>query len=326
MLMSEFVWRVCRSLLGLLVAVAAMAACSADVDPNPSPAANGAPARGPEHEPVLDPQTVALADPHAATSPLAGYRPGAAKDQIIDRARELVGNACMRGFGFAPPAPGWAHVNFDFNAFSLWARYGIWDPIAAETGYLPPMSFDESKRYVPPFTGEANQVYSGEVKEYNGRPVPAAGCSGEMTRTVMQPTGARQDLAGFLGDLDEEAMRRSAQDSRVVPLVAAWRDCMKQHGWDYEDPMAPFSYWNQPPRRGADKYVKAGDISTEEKASARDDLGCKRSTMLLGTWLAADVAYQHLIVERESERLREYSQYMDKVLANANRIITEGVR
>jgi hypothetical protein len=65
-------------------------------------------------------------------------------------------------------------------------------------------------------------------------------------------------------------------------------------------------------------------ISEEEKRNARADLRCKRSTGLLGTWLAADIAYQHAIIEREGERLRDYGRIVEKVVEISNRIIAAG--
>lgn len=277
-------------------------------------------AGSPEGEPALDPSIVAGADPHGVPAPLERYRLDEADVEVINRARELVGNECMRRFGFAP-ATGWAQPPFDAHAYTFWSRYGLWDPVSADTGYLPPAHFDEPRPRVPPFTGDAGRVHAGKVKEYRGRPVPEGGCAGQAHRVVAESWRAAEGIPNLVEKLDGEALERSLGDSRVLPLLDLWRECMSERGWDYEDVTSPFLHWSQASRRGTDKIVELGDITGDEKRSARDDIACKKSTGLLGTWLAADVAYQQEIVQRERERLDDYSEYWHKVLVNANRIV-----
>jgi hypothetical protein len=166
----------------------------------------------------------------------------------------------------------------------------------------------------------AGNVYLGGVKKVNGQDVPDGGCQGEEFRAVVTAAVPANVDKHYLPNLDDEALSRATQDARVAKLIGDWKACMKAAGWSYADPKDPFDYWST--RRGNDKNHAV--ISAEEKNSARDDLGCKKSTKLLGTWLAADVAYQQAIVEREGDRLREYKQVTDRMLDNANRIISSG--
>jgi hypothetical protein len=317
--------RLCDFLVGALVVAGALTGCTNSSDGGSTSPGVKATQSVASEEPPLDPAIVSVADPRAVRRPLAERRLAPARIEIINRARELAGDACMRQFGFTP-APNWTHTTFDPHAFALWSRYGLWDPIATETGYLPPDHFDRKGQDLPPYTGEAKQVYAGKIREYAGRPVPEGGCAEEASRVVMPPADVTEGIPNLVDDLDREAQERTRQDSRVLPLLDAWRDCMRDSGWEYEYVSSPFMYWNEPPRRGIDQNVESGDISSDEKRSARDDLACKKSTGLLGTWLAADIAYQHEIVKREGRRLVEYSRYWDKVLTNANRIISEGGR
>jgi hypothetical protein len=236
----------------------------------------------------------------------------------------------MNQFGFAVPAPGWSNSKIDFTALARWSKYGIWDPIAADVGYLFPGSINTDSS-PPPFLGDAEKVYFGQLSAYQGRPVPQGGCAADADRKVIQVVvtpvqGTQKSLSAFVSDLDHEALVLSRQDSRVVPLMEAWRSCMKKSGWDYLDVQAPFDYWSQPPRRGADPHIEPDDISNEEKTSARDDLACKHSTGLLGTWLAADMAYEQRLVDRDGEKLRELVSTQDKILVNANKVIANGGR
>lgn len=270
-------------------------------------------------EPDLDPTIIASADPRNTARPLDAYAPTDEATRLVNRARIIVGDRCMARFGFQPE-PGWQPEGT--APLRTWARYGLWDPAPAEEhGYMPPP--DPNQMTNPPIrfmeSQDAINVYLGDVTQYAGQEVPPGGCQGEELRAVF---GSESELAqsGYVADLDREALIRAAQDSRVVPLMDAWRECVKAAGWEYADVMAPFAYWST--RRGEDKWVTV--ISEEEKQSARADIQCKTSTGLLGTWLAADIAYQNAIIEREGERLREWAQAIDRRVGRANEILAEG--
>lgn len=268
-------------------------------------------------EPELDPLIVASADPGNTARPLDAYAPSDEAMKVVSRARIVVGDKCMARFGFQP-MPGWQPEGA--TPLLTWARYGLWDRAAVdERGYQPPPVPDANPmpaRFIPP---EAASVYFGEVREYDGQEVPAGGCQGEEIETLY---GSEEEFAEahLAVDLDQEALTRAAQDSRVIKLMPAWRDCMKAAGWGYADVMAPFDYWST--RRGDDKQQPV--VSEEEKQSARTDVDCKLSTGLLGTWLASDIAYQQAIVERDGERLREFTLAVDRRVDRANDIIAQG--
>jgi len=271
----------------------------------------------PGGEPALDPAIVAAADPGGTGRPLDAF--GNASDSVrqVSRARMIVGDRCMRAFGFEPD-PAWVPEGADSRIH--WDRYGLWDARAAATrGYEAPQAPSRNPSPVRFLSPEAISVYLGEITEYRGQKVPAGGCQGEEYRALMRDVPATLDQ-DYLEKLDREALTRSQQDSRVAKLLTAWQQCMKASGWDYTAVRQPFEEWAT--NRGRDQRNPV--VSDEELRSARDDLACKQETKLLGTWLAADVAYQKVIVERESTGLREYQRVGDTMLANANRIIAEG--
>jgi hypothetical protein len=268
-------------------------------------------------EPALDQATVAAADPKSTATPFGAYVWDDPSARAISRARIIVGDRCMRRYGFSP-VPGWQPE----GAIPLvtWSRYGLWDRALAERGYYGPEVNGGNPYPVRYLGADATGVYFGTVKEFNGEPVPDGGCQGQEFALVMKAAGMSDVDPKYVGNLDQEALARATQDPRVVSLVDDWKGCMKNAGWDYADVRAPFGYWST--RRGNDK--RQAVISEEEKRSARTDLECKRSTGLLGTWLGADIAYQKAIVEREGERLRAYKHVMDGLLANANKVIADG--
>lgn len=303
-----------------LAVLAALATASCTANDADSPAAVGkkqatfAPLPG-GNKPPLDPKIVAAADPRQVTMPLSAYSLDDAGARIVSRARIIVGDKCMAAYGFAPLA-GWKPEGAVTD--NDWARWGLWDAtLAADQGYLPPED-NGGNPYPVRFVGaDATNVYFGQVKQYHGQAVPDGGCGGQEAKAIL--TGVTSD--GHLQtDLEGEARARAAQDSRVVALLAAWRACLHNAGWDFADPQAPIGYWAA--RRTGDKFHP--DVTAAEKANALADIGCKKSTGLLGTWLAADVAYQKALIERDATQLAAYRQDIDNMVARADVIIAHG--
>jgi hypothetical protein len=301
-----------------VLAALATASCTANGADSPAPAgkkqATFAPLPG-GNKPPLDPKIVAAADPRQVTMPLSAYSLDDAGARIVSRARIIVGDKCMAAYGFAPMA-GWRPEGavVDDN----WSRWGVWDAtLAADQGYLPTADDGGNSYPVRYLSIDALTVYYGQVKEYRGQAVPVGGCGGQEAKAVL--TGVTSD--GHLeADLDSEARARAAQDHRVVVLIAAWRTCMHNAGWHFTDPQAPIEYWAG--RRTGDKFHP--DVTAAEKANALADIGCKKSTGLLGTWLAADVAYQKALIERDATRLAAYRQDVDNMVARADVVIAHG--
>ena len=192
--------------------------------------------------------------------------------------------------------------------------------MARDVGYAAPTPAG-ANRYPVRFLGpDATAVYFGTVPTFKGAKVPAGGCQAEELVAVIGSLASPLVDPHLIEDLDREALARATQDARVVPLIDGWRSCMRQAGWDFADVQAPFEYWSS--HRGGDKTAQV--VSVDELRAARTDLDCKASTGLLGTWLAADIAYQNAIVERDGERLREYKEALDRMISTANTLISQG--
>jgi hypothetical protein len=306
-----------RVLVGVCVILLGLAACEggdvpaapAMADKSPLPSWAGG-------EPTLDQNIVSAADVRATAQPLDAYLTSDEAARLISRARIVVGNKCMGRFGFQP-VPGWIATGAPTTLSE--SRYGLWDAAWASTHGYEPQPLDDGNKTPVRFEGnEAINIYFGGTKVYHGIGVPDGGCQGEEIRTIAE--NVPQIDAHYIDDLRKEALTRATQDSRVVPLMGKWHDCMKAAGWDYPDVISPFSHWST--RRGDDKFQSV--VSQDELDGARDDLLCKKSTALLGTWLGADMAYQKAIIDREGEKLREYAAAVDKIVESAKRIISQG--
>ena len=267
-------------------------------------------------EPPLDQSIVAAADPTTVSMPLMAHAMGDAKIRLVNRARIVVGDKCMSEFGISQ-TPGWnAEGAIPANPY---AKYGVWDEkSAAAFGYdSPPVTEDDPDFFR--FGADGQSVWWGQVDTYQGRPVPEGGCAAREVEAVMGDFTFEMVDGNGRVDLEKEALTRATQDSRVAPLLDAWRSCMKEAGWDYADPQAPFGYWHD--KRGSNKHQAV--ISDEEKRSAVTDVECKKSTGLLGTWIAAEVAYQKVLIERDWETLRVYKQNLDALVKRANKVLAE---
>jgi hypothetical protein len=303
-----------------LVVVLALSACATEAS-NPVDGGAGFPETFvplPDDEPPLDQQIIDLADPRRTPRPLDAYRYDNDTALIVSRARIIIGDRCMARFGFTP-VPGWQPEGASDTL--NYASYGLWDAeYAAAHGYETQPVPNPNQSLGPiRFTGDAISVYLGMVETYQGEPVPPGGCQGEEIATLNQVTPDGFDPA-YGDDLVREASLRAEQDRRVVALMEQWRECMAAKGWDYPDVHAPFLYWSD--KRGPDKARPV--VSDQEKQAALDDVVCKKSTGLLGTWLAAEIAYQEAIVTREGERLNEFMVVLKEVAEYAKAIIAEG--
>lgn len=271
----------------------------------------------PGGEPALDELIVTAGNPATVSMPLDAYRFEDAKARLVSRAQVVVGDKCMAEFGFSP-LPGW--IPEGTVPSNPYAKYGVWDEgSVAIHGYNQPPVEDENRYPIRFRDQDAQDVWWGRVESHQGRPVPEGGCRGKEVEAVMGGIDFSEVDGRFQVDLESEALTRATQDSRVVPLLAAWRTCMKDAGWDYADPQAPFAYWSD--KRGSDKHQAV--ISDEEKRSAVKDTECKKSTGLLGTWIAAEVAYQKVLIERDWEELRVYKKHLDDVVKRANNVLAE---
>ena len=120
--------------------------------------------------------------------------------------------------------------------------------------------------------------------------VPAGGCSGQAQRTLAgdADTSSSRVVDPYLAQqLSQESFARSRRDPRVVDAFSRWSLCMLAKGHHYKDPLAPFS----------DPALQHGP-TPEAVQTAIDDVACKKTTNLVGTWFAVESAYQTELIKR----------------------------
>lgn len=254
---------------------------------------------------TFDPDSV---DPRQVDYPLDPYWPDNDYAHLMGRATSTAALDCMRRFGLDLPIP----EPRDARPFPLWDHYGLWDEVTArDLGYESPGYGGNGKDFFE-LVFEAGQEWmplvTGDVPTFNGLEVPEGGCQGEAHRAL--GLDQEEDVAYVVEGLQDQAASQARQHSAVTDLVEDWSACLRQAGWEFEDPMDPFRHFQ-------------GETATQadEVTAALADIGCKKQTGLLQTWVAADVAYQRVLAEENSESLRAVAEWLEELRGNANEII-----
>ncbi|ASW54551.1 hypothetical protein [Plantactinospora sp. KBS50] len=259
------------------------------------------------HEPALDPSVMELdpgaVNPMAIDYPLRTYNVGNEFVHTVERGVALLEQACFRRFGLDLPLP----APPDARPYPVWDWYGLWDEqTARQYGYSPPPWGGGGEPFPAVVPADWQRLLVGPARLFNGVEVPEGGCQGSAHRDIgldRQPDGQ------LVETLQRDAVTRARQHSGVAPLVSAWADCLKKQGWDFKDPAEPF------------QIVPARGDESEMARLAAADIQCKKETGLLRAWVAADIAYQRLLLEENSEKLRDWTQWCDEVVRKSNDVV-----
>ena len=110
------------------------------------------------------------------------------------------------------------------------------------------------------------------------------------------------------GLLPERGPKVPAQDSRYVAAVAAWRACIKERGFTYDDPRAAV---------GDPRWRGGGQSDSTEIATAVADVECKVSTNLVGIGAAVQDAYDREYIAKHRAALDAFAADWDGYLRGA---------
>lgn len=97
------------------------------------------------------------------------------------------------------------------------------------------------------------------------------------------------------------------QDSRYKAVVDQWKDCMKDRGFTYENPMAAMM----------DRRWDGGTVSREQIAAATADVQCKIATNLVGIGTAVQSAYDQQYINSHRSELDAFAAAWDGYLRGA---------
>jgi hypothetical protein len=128
---------------------------------------------------------------------------------------------------------------------------------------------------------------------------------------------APSDNVNLYGTLIDQATQRTAADTRVAAVNAAWSRCMRRDGFEYHSPQelgAPeANRWPTP------------QPTPVEIATAKADVACKQRTGLAGVWLGVLAAYERQLIEQHKLALDQVKRELDDQIRKANQIL-EGQR
>lgn len=259
----------------------------------------------------------------AIVLPLDRYFAKPQDEVLVDRAFTILVRDCVSQFGLEwvrDLSDDLPQVPTRTNA----RRYGIRSAEdAAANGYSRPagaarVSWRRVIATAPPAPhpsprSDVEAIFSGAIREYNGRPVPEGGCFADSQRRLDEGAPAFNGY-GLVEGLHAESSNRAEKDSRVQAVWSLWSGCMANKGFDYTTPWEA----NDDPQWGS------AANKTREIATATADVACREQTNLVGIWHAVDVAYQHQLIEEHQHELDALLELIEVQKRNAARIIAGG--
>ncbi|GIH07561.1 hypothetical protein Rhe02_56280 [Rhizocola hellebori] len=292
------------------LAISSVAGCSAASAPAKTPPAADTliPVSAPSVSAVPTLDTV-----RGLNLPTEEYRPSEAQRNVIADAVRLKTAECMSQFGFGW-ATGTAHLPAPNQVDRL---YGVSDlPTAQQRGYhLPANSRKAGESRPEAVLSQAERLVLGGDPSgtYQGKPIPVGGCTAQARRLTL---GVDDIDPTRLADTITVGMwERSKADPRVVAVVAAWSECMKQLGYKYSSPLDA----------GGDhpEWLRAADPSAAEIRTAVDDVRCKQRTNVIGVWFTVESGYENAAIQLHLDELTQIKLQWEQAAARAAHIVPD---
>ncbi|MFD5188281.1 hypothetical protein ACFWMU_08970 [Streptomyces sp. NPDC058357] len=143
------------------------------------------------------------------------------------------------------------------------------------------------------------------AKSPNGKVIPPGGCSGEADRKIRAPYDYAEGVS-VARTIDFEGYKRSLKDPAVTKVFADWSSCMRAEGYSYASPVEAM---------GSPAFSST-EVSDQERAVAKSDIGCKQKVDLIHRWNAAETAIQMPMIKKNQATLDKFlSLQKDKVAA-----------
>lgn len=241
--------------------------------------------------------------------PLDAYRLTQDEHSLVRRALLILATRCMRARGFTDITLPTSVVGGAPDSLGHSRRYGVTDADAARRyGYhLPPNT--DSERNSAELDRWLSKQAASELDAVYGTD-DESGC----TESAQKELGHDRLAAsfGWFTDLDFKSLEQSERDRRVIAAIHDWRSCMRREGWTYAGPYDATGdrRWN----------LDSPAIPTQEISAAAADVGCKRKTRLVETWVTVETEIQQDYIRRNSHELARLTEARRALLLNAKRI------
>lgn len=281
----------------------AIAACSAQPD-------------GTRPEPPLGPIPVIQVDADVKF-PLDGYLISPERRATIRKSQDLLVQKCLRRFDFEMELPDRESDQVRGRVIGVVddaevAKYGYSDPETLESIRKAEQIRKEQK----PWPEEMVAVLNGRgAKASKKGDVPDGGCIGEAQRTLGLASQSA-DKAGdenFVIALSSDSTKLAEADSRLKDAWGKWSACMKDAGYHYADPWGP----------NGEKKFSGDDASSEEIATARADVACRKKHDVNGIWVAVRTAYQNRLIVDNADALKQHEGRIDEQVRKATEIVSD---
>ncbi|MFI1366931.1 hypothetical protein [Streptomyces griseochromogenes] len=246
--------------------------------------------------------------------PIDGYGINPYDYYLIDKAKTVLIDRCMKAFGsrFIAPSPGKPVVQAS-------RRYGVTETeTAAAYGYHMPKVADRANRDPRNLTKEDRIFLFGESNGRSGGSgkadkLPPGGCSGEADAKISGDDTPDAIIALARG-IDGGSFENSMKDPRWVKANKQWSACMMQRGYRYASPLEAIS---------DPKFQEVGRPTEQERRVAVRDVQCKRESSLTEIWREIESADQEMMIRKHSKELQRLRSFQKAEVGRARRVLSD---
>lgn len=237
--------------------------------------------------------------------PLDAYASSVAETHLVEDAQDILMRRCMKDLGMEWKALPRVAAQ-DIEPPNL-GRYGAGEPEALRYGYHPPPEPPSVIRRNRAW--DAREALPAEVQRAAYGPSGKGGCLKAAQHQLVGDT-APPDYHVF-NQLTGTALNTSRHAPDVRDALRRWHTCMAKAGFDYPEPMAA----------AVSGRWKTDDPTPAERATARADVACRRSSKVMTVWAAAETRIQHRLIRQNADRLHEAKARKDRWLAAARCVL-----
>ncbi|WP_405019922.1 hypothetical protein OHV05_26775 [Kitasatospora sp. NBC_00070] len=244
--------------------------------------------------------------------PVERFALTAEESSAVDRAKVLLTNECLGGFGLDYRIPEHPPLVAESSR-----RYGISDRgVARDLGYHLPSPAGGAAAGKRPTEAQEAILFGAtragvpQSTSPDGRPIPPGGCYGDAEARLDGGPRPESDIAAAAA-IDKESFKQSRQDATVVAAFRTWSTCMERQGYRYQDPMASVG----------DRAFDTAEPTEREKAVALADMDCKTEADLLQRWGAVEAEIQTRMIAEKSSALNRLSSFQKRKVGIAREVI-----
>ncbi|MEU9482397.1 hypothetical protein AB0D83_01765 [Streptomyces decoyicus] len=259
-----------------------------------------------EHEPTPAPNSLPVSrQARQLRLPLDAYASTVAETHLVEDAQDILMRRCMKDRGME-----WKTLPLvdarDTEPPNL-RRYGADEVEALRYGYHPspdPPSVVRRSR-----AWDEREALPAEVRRAAYGPSGKGGCLKATDRQLVGDT-APLDFYVF-NQLTGTALEAARRAPQVRDALRRWHSCMAKAGFEYPDPYTA----------AGNKRWDTSEPTSAERATARADVACQKSTQLVKVWAAAETRVQHRLIRQNADRLHKAKARKDRWLSAARRVL-----